>query len=304
MPGESVTDAMAAAERAADAGIDAVLSRLGENVRRREDVDAAVGHYDAALAHAGGARADVQLSVKLTHLGLDIDRGLAAENLDRLARRAAQAGTAVWIDMESSAYVDRTLDAFRGALREHPNIGLCLQAYLHRSPDDLDALLGATSAIRLVKGAYAETAEVALQRRKQIDDAFHRLAVRLLTAGPATRSAHGSAREQGSAREPRNPPAAAPGPAPPAPPPVLGTHDTALIERVAREAEGAGADRAGYEIQMLYGIRGADQSRLVRAGHRVRVFICYGPEWYPWFVRRLAERPANLLMVARQVWTR
>jgi len=294
MPGEMLEDALAAAERAAGSGIDAVLSRLGENVRCREDVATAVEHYEAAIVSAGETNADVQLSIKLTHLGLDIAHDLAARNLDRLATLAAHAGTVVWVDMESSAYVDRTLDVFRGARHGHTNIGICLQAYLHRTDDDLDALLADTHAIRLVKGAYAEPADVARQGRNDIDTAYHRLAVRLLDA----------TRAEANDVAPRTPDAdAAPRTADPdaAPRPVLGTHDTALLEKIGRDAEAAGVDRRAYEIQMLYGIRSADQVRLAADGFAVRVFICYGPEWFPWFVRRLAERPANLMMLAKAI---
>jgi len=277
MPGETADDAIAAAERAAPAGVGAVLSRLGENVSRREDVDAAMAEYELALDRTRAASADVQLSIKLTQLGLDIDAALAAENLDRLAERAAAAGTVVWIDMESSAYVDRTLEAFRAALRAHRNIGVCVQAYLHRTERDLESLLDSTRAIRLVKGAYREPPSVALTRRQDIDEAFCRLGLRLLNA-------------TASAATPADAPA-----------PVLGSHDVALLERVTRDAASAGIGRDSYEIQMLYGIRTADLFRLAGDGFRTRLFICYGPEWYPWFLRRLAERPANLLMVARQL---
>lgn len=277
MPGEELTDALQAARSFEDAHIGAVITHLGENIADASEADAVATHYIEALDRIAGERLDVHVSVKLTQLGLDFDPALTESHVRAIAAHAAKLGNVVWVDMESSAYVDRTLDVFRAVLREHRNIGLCLQAYLRRTPEDLDALLEHTSAIRLVKGAYDEPPELAFPRKRDVDAAYLRLAVRMLRASRT----HSDT-----------------------PLPALATHDTDLLDQIVRTAATAGAGADRYEIHMLYGIRTREQERLARAGHGVRCLISYGDAWFPWYVRRLAERPANIGFVIRSMAVR
>lgn len=274
MPGETLDAAVAAAHRFAEDGRGAVFALLGENVEDPAAADRVATHYIATLDRLAAERLDSPISVKPTQLGLDIDDDLATRHVQRIAEHAARLGTTVWIDMESSAYLDRTLALFEAVRSRHANTGICLQAYLRRTPADLDAVLERTSAVRLVKGAYQEPPELALTRRRDIDGAYLRLAVRLLRR----------AAERGDAHSP-----------------ALATHDVRLLEQVVRTAETAGVGRDAWEVHMLYGIRERDQRRLAQEGHRVRVHISYGEAWYPWYVRRLAERPANVMFVVRSM---
>jgi proline dehydrogenase len=179
----------------------------------------------------------------------------------------------VWIDMESSHYVDLTLELFRGLREDHQNVGLCLQAYLHRAADDLEALLPLHPAIRLVKGAYREPPEVAFSRKSEVDHNFVRLAGALLRARKGGRAGR----------------------------PVFGTHDPRMIGEANRLAHELGLDKEAYEFAMLYGIQSIEQARLARAGYGMRVLISYGEGWFPWYMRRLAERPANVWFVVKQL---
>ncbi len=275
MPGEELGDALAAAERLRDAGLPTIVTHLGENVASRADAERAAGEYFAALEKIAGSGLATEISVKLTHLGLDLGTGVAAAQLDGLAARARELDSLVWIDMEDSTYVDRTLDIYEEVQRRHGNVGLAIQAYLHRTPADIERLLPLRPAIRLVKGAYREPAEVALQRRSDVADAFFDIGSMLVAAA-----------SDGEVRA------------------GLGSHDVDLLRRIIAAADQAGIDRSAYEIQMLYGIRTADQHALAAEGHDVRVLISYGSGWYPWYVRRLAERPANVGYVIRNVFAR
>lgn len=276
MPGEDVSAALAAAERLREHGIAAVLTQLGENVEDAADARAVARHYTDVLDRIAATELDCELSVKPTHLGLDLDPDLAAENLDALVHRAVDVDGFVWIDMESSEYVEPTLELFRRTREAHSAVGVCLQSYLYRTPDDLQRLLPMAPAIRLVKGAYAEPAELAYPDKRDVDTAFFELGRTLLND-----IARGAAVRVG-----------------------LGTHDITLVRRLGAVAEELGLPRHVFEVQMLYGIRREEQLRLAREGYRVRVLISYGDAWYPWFVRRLAERPANLLFVLRNVFAR
>jgi proline dehydrogenase len=277
MPGEELADALDATQRFEGSGITTVLTRLGENLTNLDAADDVAAHYLDALRRIGDRGVPAQISVKLTQLGLDISQTAATDHLARLARAAAPAGNVVWVDMEGSAYTDRTLDVFRAVVSEHSNVGLCLQAYLRRTADDLESLLGSTVAIRLVKGAYNEPPAIAFPKKSDVDERYEELGVRLLEASREVTAG---------------------------PRPAFGTHDIPLVSRLAAAAERAGVARDGYEVQMLYGIQSREQQRLAGAGHRVRVLISYGGDWFPWYVRRLAERPANVWFVVRSMVSR
>ncbi len=275
MPGEDLEDALAASKALAASGLSTVLTHLGEHVTDEQGAAAAAGHYLTALDRIAGTGLDTEISVKLTHLGLDLGTDLAAEHVDGLARRAAELGNYVWVDVEDSHYVDATIDVVADAMGVHDNVGVCLQCYLYRTPADIERLLPLRPGIRLVKGAYREPADISYQRKADIDAAFSRLALPLLD-----RARDGEARV------------------------ALATHDVGLLEGIVAAADRMGTGRDTYEIQMLFGIRTVDQRRLVADGHAVRTLISYGTGWYPWYLRRLAERPANLLFVARNALSR
>jgi len=276
LPGESLNAALPAAAELQRQGRPAVLTYLGENVTTADRVEGVVHQYQELLDRACRCSAGVQISVKPTQLGLDLDPDLCAGAVRRLATHAATRRTLVWIDMESSAYVDRTLALYQEARRGHDNVGLCLQAYLRRTAQDLDRLLEGGAAIRLVKGAYSEPRRRAFSSRREVDLSFLDLAERLLRA-----------RRDGARGIP-----------------VLGTHDPRILRQVARRADRLGLARRDWEVHMLYGIRTRDQQRMTAAGHVVRVLISYGEAWFPWYMRRLAERPANVVFAARSLLSR
>jgi len=276
IPGETLGDAVAASERLGEEGIAAVLTLLGENVESPEEAREVREHYGEVLTRAEGLRPPAEISVKLTQLGLDQDPGVAREAVEDLCRRAAPSGRRVWIDMESSPYVERTLELFRAVRASHANAAVCLQAYLYRTEDDLEELLEGGATIRLVKGAYAEPPDVAYPARADVDQAYLRLASRLLD----------DLEEDAGHRH------------------AFATHDLELLGRIREEARGRGLPDDAYEFQMLYGIRPAAQRHFARDGASVRVLISYGPAWFPWYMRRLAERPANLWFLVRSLFAR
>jgi proline dehydrogenase len=272
MPGEDLASALDAAATLADSGIGTVLTNLGERVTSRSEADAVEQHYRDAATAVRDRKLPTHISVKLTHLGLDLDRAACVQRVDALATAATAAGSFLWIDMEESEYVDATLDVFRQVRATHPAVGICLQAYLHRTPGDLDALATLSPAIRLVKGAYREPASVAFPNKADVDAAYIALGERLLiqrsTGGPA---------------------------------PAFGTHDLRIIEQLRARAAALGVAAGGFEIHMLYGIKSAELRRFTGAGVTCRVLISYGTHWFPWYMRRLAERPANVWFVVRNL---
>jgi proline dehydrogenase len=274
MPGETVDDAIAAAREQNRQGLLVTLTHLGENLQSRGEADAVRDHYLGVLRRLGEEGVRGEVSIKPTQLGYDIDRSLCAEHTRALAEAARSHGSRLWIDMEGTAYTDGTLELFREVHRTHANLGLCLQSYLRRTRADLESLLPLGPAIRIVKGAYAEPASLAFTDKHEVDENFHWMAERLWSA---------EARAAGAWA-------------------TLGTHDTVLIERLGRTAERLGVPADAYEYALLYGIQRGEQLRLVKAGRTVRVLISYGAHWFPWYMRRLAERPANLLFVARSLF--
>lgn len=272
LPGEDAESALEAARIFATQGIASVLTELGENVADRADAEAVTRNYLEVLDRITQRRLPAQLSIKLTHLGLDLDRDICAAQLHTLVKRADAAGSLVWIDMESSEYTDATLDLFREVRRQFPNVGVCLQAYLHRTPRDLEDLLPLKPSIRLVKGAYNEPKEIAVSSKRKVSQRYLDLARQLLDN--LSSQYH---------------------------PPGFGTHDMRLIGWIRDYARSRSIAPDCYEVQMLYGIRAEDQRRLAAAGSRVRVLISYGTAWFAWYMRRLAERPANMWLVARSL---
>ncbi|MBY0496114.1 MAG: proline dehydrogenase family protein [Cyanobacteria bacterium] len=274
MPGESFDDMIGAAKATAAEGISAVFTRLGENVKDLAEADAVATHYLEGIDRIRDLKLDCQPSIKLTQLGLDINRELAYGHLRDLAARCHAAGNYLWIDMEQSPYVDVTLTLTKRLREEFPHIGVCLQAYLFRTREDLEDITSRGIGVRLVKGAYNEPAMVAFPKKSDVDANYFALAQIML--GPAARAA-------GSR-------------------PVFGTHDLTLIQSIRTHAQTTGVKPADYEIHMLYGIQKAAQLRLAQDGTLVRVLIAYGDYWFPWYMRRLAERPANVWFVAKSLF--
>ena len=272
MPGETMEDALTAAAPLQTAGIGTIYTRLGENLTSIAEADAVAAHYLELIDRIKAAGIRGEPSVKPTQLGLDLDPEATYAYLARIAAHAAETGSFLWIDMEGSAYTEATIGLYERLRAEHPNTGLCLQAYLRRTAADVERLLPLEPAIRLVKGAYDEPARIAYTNRREVDANYLALAVLMLRESRARRLRLG-----------------------------LGTHDVGLIGRVEELARAAGIERDAFEVQMLYGIRAADQLRLARQGFRVQTLIAYGEFWYPWYMRRLAERPANVLFALRQL---
>jgi proline dehydrogenase len=270
MPGEELDDALREAQRLGESGVASTITLLGENVSTAQEADEVTDHYLEALEAVRARGVDAEISIKLTQLGLD--QGIEAAT-DRVRSLVAATSSVVWIDMESSTYVDRTLEVFRAARGGADNVGVCLQSYLRRTKDDLDALLPLDPSIRLVKGAYNESPSVAFSKKGEVDQNYVRLASALLRA-----------RAQGGQGRP-----------------IFGTHDPRMIGEAGRLAHELGVERSAYECSMLFGIQRAQQERLARSGHTVRILISYGSAWFPWYMRRLAERPANMWFVVKQL---
>ncbi len=272
LPGEGFDAALQAAIAFKAQGIGSLFTRLGENVTSLSEASAVVEHYESVLARAASAGVTAEISVKPTQLGLDIDAAAAYANLQRLARAAGKAKSFLWIDMEGSGYTEATLDLYARLRADHPRTGICLQAYLYRTVEDAIKLLPLQPAIRLVKGAYAEPPDRAHAAKKDVDANYLALCSLML---PEVK--------RGRLRL------------------VLGTHDVDLIEAVDRFGRALDVEQAQIEVNMLYGIRTDQQVRLAVGGYVVKVLIAYGDAWYGWYLRRLAERPANVLFVARQL---
>ncbi|MCA1832460.1 MAG: proline dehydrogenase family protein [Actinomycetota bacterium] len=268
--GEHLDDGLRAVKALNERGTTASLDHLGENVTDEPKATEAARVYIETVERIESAGLLANISVKLSQLGLDIDPDLALGNAERVVERAAAAGTTVTLDMEDHRYTERTVAACQALAERHPGaIGVALQSYLYRTPEDLERVIH--TQVRLCKGAYLESADVAYPHRNDVDKAFAHLARRLLQAGTY---------------------------------PMIATHDEQLVRFVQRTAERVGRDRSTFEFQMLYGIRRDLQRALVDDGYRVRIYVPFGTEWYPYLVRRLAERPANIRFFASQLFRR
>ena len=274
MPGENVEDALAAAQTLASNGIGTVLTHLGENITDRAEAQEVTKHYLDVLDRIRAANLPAEVSVKLTQLGLDLDNEFCYSNLVALIEHTPAEKT-LWIDIEQSPYVDVTLQLYRRARKAYANVGVCVQAYLFRTEKDLDALISIGASVRLVKGAYNEPAEIAFPLKRDVDENYLHLAQRLLS--PESRKMRVRA--------------------------AMATHDRVLIKKIVEWSASQGIAKTNLEFQMLYGIQRAEQIRLAREGYRCNVLISYGSFWFPWFMRRLAERPANVIFLARNFFS-
>ena len=274
MPGEEFADMLRAAGELRPLGIDTVFTRLGENVTDASEASFVTRHYLEVLDAIASAGIRCEPSIKLTQLGLDLDKEQGYAHLRALAERAHARGNYLWIDMEQSSYVDVTLELTKRLTPEFPRVGVCLQSYLYRTMDDVKALVDQGIGVRLVKGAYKEPVSAAFPKKADVDENLFNLAAVML---------EGLGRKNGFR-------------------PVFGTHDVNLITRIRAHAERAGLAPRDVEVHMLYGIQRGEQLRLVRDGAIVRVLVAYGSFWFPWYMRRLAERPANVWFVVKSMF--
>jgi proline dehydrogenase len=274
MPGEKIEDALRAAKELGPQGITTILTYLGENLTNVEEYEQVTRHYLEVLDKVAAAGLDAHISIKPTQLGLDLNRGLCEKNLDRLIERAEQRGNFVWIDMEGSPYVDPTMELFKRSRAKSERVGIAIQAYLYRTPKDIESLIPLGPAIRIVKGAYLEPPTVAYPKKTDVDEAFFTLCTRLMAP---------DAQKTGTLLH-------------------IATHDIPLADRLLAYIRQNNIPKSAYEFAMLYGIQRQQQLRLEREGQRLRVLISYGEYWFPWYMRRLAERPANVWFVIRTMF--
>ena len=272
MPGERPEDAFDAGAQLVRDGRSLVYTKLGEALTEIAEADAVRDHYLACFEAIRARGLPAQVSVKPTQLGLDQSESVCRDHLLALAAKAEASGSALWLDMEDSTYVDRTLALYEAVKEKHPRTGIALQAYLMRTPKDLERLAPLKPVVRLVKGGYAEPPSVAYARKSDTDAAYESIAATML-AMAATGACH----------------------------PIFGTHDMPLVGRIIQRADAMGLAKGRYEIHMLYGIREREQRRLRAEGHAVATLISYGSAWYRWYMRRLAERPANVWFVVRSM---
>lgn len=269
--GETLDEAITVVRELNARGILATLDHLGENVASREDAQRAAREYRELLQRIAAEGVDSTISVKLTHVGLDFGNDFCCDTMGAIIQTAKSLGNMVEIDIEGSEYTERTLTVYNCLLDDYQNLRLALQAYLFRTEQDLRGLIDRGSSVRLCKGAYEEPPTIAWKKKSEVDANFARLMDLMLSE---------QARENGFYA-------------------ALGTHDHNLILRAEREVARQGISKDSFEFQMLNGVRRDWQARLAADGYRLRIYVPYGTQWYPYFMRRLAERPANLLLMIR-----
>ena len=275
MPGERVEDALEAAQGLKSKKITTILTRLGESLAGAENSNEVADHYVRVMDMVAERGLDAQISVKPTQLAYDQDKELCFRHLTRLLDHATLRNTLLWIDMESSEYVEGTLDLFRRGRAHSDRIGIALQAYLYRTEKDIESLLPLGCNIRLVKGAYLEPPAVAYPEKKDVDENYFKLASRMLQP---------DALAAGTLLH-------------------IATHDMTLVQRLRKVVTERSVPKKHYEFAMLFGIQRGAQQRLVAEGESLRVLISYGEYWFPWYMRRLAERPANVWFVVKNLFS-
>ncbi len=262
--GEQLEEAVEATRVLNRSGIQVALDLLGENVASEQEAQVAAQNYSAALPRIKQAGLDANVSVKLTALGLDLSEELSERHFRAILEHAQQYNIFVCADMEGSAYTERTVNMTLHMHKQFTQLGTVIQSYLHRSRDDVARLIEQGVRVRLVKGAYKEPPELAFQRKREVDEAYVQLMGQLLARGNF---------------------------------PAIATHDEAIVDATCKFARNNGIGKSAFEFQMLYGIRRDLQQKLVQQGYNVRIYVPYGSQWYPYFMRRLAERPANIVFL-------
>ncbi len=272
--GETLDEAIAVVKKLNAQGLAVTFDQLGESVNQPVEARAAKDGYLRALDAIAANRVSSQVSVKLTQMGLDIDPNLCLDNMRQILRRAKEIGTLVTIDMESSQYTQTTLNIFKTLREEFDNVGIVVQSYLYRSEEDMKMLYALGANVRLCKGAYKEPAEIAFPKKQDVDANYRKLAEIFLQSNGNANGAYLD----------------------------LATHDEKLINWAKEYTAAYHVDRKRFEFQMLYGIRSDLQRQLVAEGYTMRVYVPYGTHWYPYFMRRLAERPANVIFLVSNLF--
>jgi len=274
MPGETVDDALRAAGELEQASIHTIFTRLGENITVIGEADEVSAHYHQVLDRIQKSGLDIQISIKPTQLGFDQDPEVCFRHCLDLLTACEQKGSFFWLDMESTPYVDGTIALFKRLREKSDKVGIAIQSYLYRSEKDVEDLIPLGPAIRLVKGAYLEPPSLAFPKKADVDENFFKLAARLL---------QDDANRPGAILH-------------------IGTHDIPLQDRLFKVIRDRQVDPGRYEVAMLYGIQAARQRELASTGVRTRCLVSYGEYWFPWYMRRLAERPANVGFVLRNMF--
>lgn len=271
--GDDLSDAMKVAEGLADRGLMSSLDYLGENTKTRAEAEHAIEMYGEIVSaiHNSRHHEKINISIKLTQCGLDIDEAWAEQNYRNLLQHAQQKNTFVRVDMEASEYTERTVHMIENVFRDHSNTGTVLQSYLYRTSDDAQRMVRLGARVRVVKGAYLEPTSVAFPTKAETDAEYLKVAKILMKEGNY---------------------------------PAIATHDQVIIQELKAFADKEGIAKDRFEFQMLYGIRRDLQDGLVAEGYNVRIYIPYGDQWYPYFTRRLAERPANMWFIIKSTFHR
>lgn len=275
MPGTTAESAIEVSGELLKHNIPTTLTHLGENITSLEEAEENAQHYLKVLEKINNEKLDIEISLKLTQIGLDLSFEKTFELFTNITEKANRLNNNVFIDIEDSSYVDKTINFYKKAKENYENIGLCLQSYLYRTMDDLKEMIEITPWIRLVKGAYKEPSSVAFPDLSQVNENYITLSNYLLN--------------QLSAREIRV---------------AFGTHDLSIQEQVKNKAKEIGLPKEKVEFQMLYGIKTSEQYNLAQEGYKIRTLISYGEHWYPWYMRRLAERPANVGFVLKNIFSK
>ncbi|MDA1305721.1 MAG: proline dehydrogenase family protein [Acidobacteria bacterium] len=276
MPGERIEDAIVAAKALQPSGLNTIFTRLGENISQIEEADEVRAHYLKVIDLIQQAGIDAQISIKPTQLGYDQNFDVCVTHCLAIIDRCEQTNTFFWIDMEGSPYVEGTIALFKRLRERTPNIGIAIQAYLYRTEKDVEELVALGSAIRMVKGAYLEPADIAFPKKEDVDENYCKVCERLLRDDNVKLGALTH----------------------------FGTHDTNLQERILKLIAERKVSSDRYEFAMLYGIQNGRQQDLIKMGQRTRCLISYGEFWFPWYMRRLAERPANVWFVVKNMFSR
>jgi proline dehydrogenase len=273
MPGETVEDAIQATRELVKHNIPTTFTHLGENITTLAEAETNTQHYLHLLDRINKESLDIEISLKLTHIGLDLSFDKTLILFSSIAEKASALNNTVFIDIEDSSYVDKTINFYKRIKQKHNNVGICLQAYLYRTMDDIRNLLDIIPSIRLVKGAYKEPTTVAFKKLNQVNDNYLKLSRLLL--------------QQINDKKIRI---------------AFATHDLILQEHIKNESKNLDLEKQEIEFQMLYGIKTSEQFKLAIDGYKIRTLISYGEHWYPWYMRRLAERPANVGFVLKNIF--
>ena len=274
MPGETAEDAVRATRELNKYNIPTTFTQLGENISIIQEAEENTQHYLTLLNIISAEKLDIEISLKLTQIGLDFSFDKTLELFTGIIEKAKQLNNNVFIDIEDSSYVDKTINFYKNIKKSYNNVGLCLQAYLYRTMDDLKDLIEFNPWIRLVKGAYKEDSKVAFPKMNQVNENFIKLSEYLL--------------RQIKAKGIRV---------------AFGTHDLNIQEQVKKDAQKIDLAKERLEFQMLYGIKTSEQYKLASEGYNIRTLISYGEHWYPWYMRRLAERPANVGFILKNLFS-